>query len=273
MHERVQLAKVGAPAADIEGMATTPANHRPRSASTPDHHREPDAWIAILSLPPARRTFAGLALVAVALGGFSLLNLSLGQTSALLRLFDTAYEANFSTWLSSAMWLAAAGCAGTVAGAARNVGDANAGPWLLSAGCFLLLAIDETAQAHELIVGPSIDAIAWTTGLAHGPARLAAVACAGLAMLALATWLWPWLRALPPTLRSRLLLAGTVFVGGAFGLEVLSRLVTTHYLSPFEELGEMLGVALLITALSPCVRGVIARVPERDARGMSPGTG
>ncbi|HEU4721524.1 MAG TPA: hypothetical protein VFS59_09195 [Gemmatimonadaceae bacterium] len=220
-----------------------------------------DVVVAILPLPSARRMFGVLAFAAAALCGLSLLDLALGQTSPLLRLFDTAYEGNVPTWLSSAMWLAAGLFAYAIGVAARRLEDPSGGRWLLLGGCFLLLAVDETAQAHELVVGPLIDAVEQVTGLAHGPARLAAVACAGAGLLALAAWLWPWMRALPQALQARLLAAGVVFVGGALGLEVLSRLVETQYLSPFEELGEMLGVALLLTALLPYVRAIIARTP------------
>lgn len=187
----------------------------------------------------------------------------------MLRLFDTAFEANVSTWLSSAVWLAATGCACMVGAAGHRLGDADGARWLVLGGCFLLLAIDETAQAHELLVGPAIDLAEAATGLAHGPARLAAAAGAGAALLGLAAWLWPWLQRLPHDLRSRLLVAGALFVGGALGLEVASRLVETRYLSPFEELGEMLGVAVLLTALLPYVRAVVARLPA----GAAPPTG
>lgn len=219
----------------------------------------------LVRLPDAQRTFRVLALIALTLFVLTQVSIALDQSSALLLRFDTGYEANVGTWFSSAMWLAAGGLACAIGGAGRRRQDSTANRWLLLGGLFTLLALDETGQLHEVTVGPLIDAVERFTGLAHGPARLIAVGCVGMVLVAFGAWLWPWMRSLPSALRWRLVFAGTVFVGGSVGLEVVSRLYETPYLSPFEELAEMLGVALLVMALLPYVRGVVARPPTEPA--------
>ena len=74
-----------------------------------------------------------------------------------------------------------------------------------------------------------------------------------------AAWPWPWLQR-PPTTCGRACWSQAQCSPAALGLEVVSRIVATRYLSPFEELGEMLGLAVLLTALLPYVRGVVARL-------------
>ena len=214
---------------------------------------------ALLALPSPRSLLAGLSLAALALFALSELRIALDTTNALLLRFDTANEANVATWFSSAMWLVAGTLACTIGAAGRRLRDPGANRWLVLGAVFTLLAIDETGQLHEVTVGPLMDTIKTVSGLGHGPARVAAVGFVGLVLVAFATWLWPWLWRLPRALRSQLVLAGAVFVGGSVGLEVVSRLYESRQLSPFEELAEMLGVALLLTSLLPYVSGAVAR--------------
>jgi hypothetical protein len=226
-----------------------------------------DTGVVLLRLPPTRSTFAVLVVIALVLFGLTYLNIALDQTSDLLRQFDTGDEANVPTWFSSMLWLTAAGLAGAVGAAGRRLGEANGSRWLLLALGFALLSLDEAGQLHEETVGPLMDAVKDVTGLGQTPARLLAVAVVGIALVAIAAWLWPWLRTLPRPLFQRLVLAGAVFVSGSLVLEVIARLADTKYLSPFEELGEMIGVALLLTALMPCVRGVLAQLPATQTGG------
>jgi hypothetical protein len=216
----------------------------------------------VLVPAPARRSaIASLSAVALVLCALSLLSSASDGEHSLLRQFDTGVEANLATWFASALWLAAGALAAALAAAGRRTGMRGWSRWALLAGIFMLLSIDDSAQFHEQTVGPLMDAVRGVTGLQQAPARAVAAACVAVALLAGAAWLWPWLRSLPRPLALQLALAATVFVGGAFALEVVSRLVDTRYLSPFEELCEMLGVTVLIAALLPFVRAVLLRPP------------
>lgn len=219
----------------------------------------------LVPLPEGRSTFVVLAAVALALFVLTQISIALDGTSDLLLRFDTGYEANVATWFSSAMWLAAAGLALAIGGAARRADEPAARSWLIVGALFVLLALDETGQLHEETVGPLMNAVESVTGLSETPARLLAVLCvlAGLGLLL--AWLWPWLRSLPGQLRRQFALAAVLFVGGSLGLEVVSRMSDTAHLSPFEELFEMLSVALVVAALLPAVRAVLVRLPsQRD---------
>lgn len=210
---------------------------------------------------PRHSAITGLSGAALILCALSLLSIATDGEHRLLREFDTGLEANFATWFSSALWLTAGVLAAVLAAAGRRTASRSWSRWALLAGMFALLSADESAQFHEQTVGPLMDAVRNATGLAQAPARVVAAAFIGVALLAGVAWLWPWLRSLPRPLALQLALAATVFVGGALVLEVVSRLVVTRYLSPFEELFEMLGVTVLIAALLPCVRAVLVRPP------------
>jgi uncharacterized membrane protein YhaH (DUF805 family) len=224
----------------------------------------PAPQASALLLPSPTATLAVLALAAVALFALSCLDIALDHTSALLLQFETGDEANVATWWASTTWLVAGGLALAIGVAGRRLHARGASRWIVLGCVFALLAADETAQFHEQAVGPLMDAVQSLTGLGHTSARLLSAGSVGMVLLAGAIWLAPWLRALPRTLARRLVVAGTIFVGGSVGLEVLSRMVTTRYLSPFEELCEMLGVALLIAALVPYVRTVTASPAVRS---------
>lgn len=211
--------------------------------------REARGGTLVVALPSPSQALAVLAVLALALAALSVLDIALGRSITLLRQFNTGNEANVATMYASTLWLAAAVLAWAIGHATQRARAVGASRWLLLAGVFALLALDETSQLHEQTVGPLMDAAKSVTGSDTTGARLLAVGCVGLVLVAGAAWLWPWLRSLPAPLMWQLVLAGGLFAGGALGLEIVSRLVETAYLSPFEELGEMLGVSVLLAAL------------------------
>src|ERR1041384_8225692 len=87
---------------------------RPTVASQPG----PDG---LVPLPDARTTFLVLSLAALALFIVTQVSIALDYESDLLLRFDTGFEANVATWFSSALWLAAAGLAFALGGAARRL--------------------------------------------------------------------------------------------------------------------------------------------------------
>lgn len=217
---------------------------------------------ALIPLPNPRATLIAIAAIALVFFGATVAHIATDTDSALLARLNSGHEANLPTWFASGLWASAALLAFSMGEAARRLGDAIDRRWTLLGALFLLLSIDEAAQLHEQTVGPLMDAVESATGLDGAGAKLIAVAVIGAVLAVIAVWLWPWLRSLSGRLRLRLLLAGAVFVSGSLGLEVISRLAdssTANYLSPLEELCEMLGVGLLVVTLLPASRGVLAR--------------
>lgn len=223
---------------------------------------------ALIPLPSPRTTFSAIVAIALLFFAASVAYIAADGDSDLLARLDTGGEANLPTWFASALWACAALLAFSMGEAARRLGDALDRRWTLLGALFALLSIDEAAQLHEETVGPLMDSVESVTGLDGAAAKLIAVAVIGAVLAALAIWLWPWLRSLSSRLRLRLLLAGAIFVSGSLGLEVISRLAdssTAEYLSPLEELCEMIGVGLLVATLLPAARGVLARTgPDGD---------
>ena len=122
-------------------------------------------------------------------------------------------------------------------------GDRFARHWFGLSAAFLALSIDEVAGVHEAI-NTVID-IPWTIP--------AAVVVAIIGMLYL-----PFLWHLPPATRRQTLLAGTLFVGGAVGVEhatdwfLANRTMDSleyNLLTAAEEGLEMIGVVVFIHAL------------------------
>jgi hypothetical protein len=217
---------------------------------------------ALVPLPHQRTTLLCIATIALVFFAASVAYIATDNESTLLARLDSGGEANLPTWFASALWAWAALLAFSMGEAARRLGDAVDRRWTLLGVLFALLSIDEAAQLHEETVGPLMDGVESVTGLDGAGAKLIAVAVIGAVLVALAVWLWPWLRSLSGRLRLRLLFAGAVFVSGSLGLEVISRLADSsaaEYLSPLEELCEMLGVGLLVVTLLPAARGVLAR--------------
>lgn len=208
-----------------------------------------------LALPASRSVLAVLVAIAAAFAvatlGLRLVERQLSLPAWLAQL-DTAEEANAATWFSSAMLLAAAALVLALAVPRR---------WILAA-TLLVLSLDETAQLHEGTAGPVKQVVGGLTGSGGTVARGLAVAVAAAVLVAVAAFFYPWLRSLARPLRRRVTLAAAIYVTGAFGLEVGARMLETAvgggegvsaYVSIVEELAEMVGVAMLIAALAPCL--------------------
>lgn len=184
---------------------------------------------------------------------------SLSRTFNLARMrFDLDAEISIPTWYTSALLGGAASLALVSGLKARELRRPAWGGWLLVAVGLAFLSMDEAAQIHELLNGEdSIGAqLNDVVGLDFIKFEWVIPAAAGVVVgLPL---LIPFLLRLPRRTLALFVLAGLVYLSGAFGLETYQgEYIETHpidgwgyhVLSATEETVEMAGVVILITAV------------------------
>ena len=126
----------------------------------------------------------------------------------LLPRFSLSFESNVPTWFASSLLLVSAIVAGHIAGLPTS---AQRRSWWVVAAAFGWASLDEAAELHESL-GGLFDT--------RGALYFDWVISAAVVPLALAIALWPWLRALPPGTRRRMILASLVYFGGAVVMEL-----------------------------------------------------
>ncbi|HEY5921396.1 MAG TPA: hypothetical protein VIV11_06985 [Kofleriaceae bacterium] len=164
---------------------------------------------------------------------------------ALLPKLSLSYEGNLPTWLSSSLLLACAVVAGAIA-SARPPWHRH---WWGITAVLTWMSIDEAIELHEHL-GTSVE----LGGLLYFdwviPAACIVVLLAGI--------YWPFLRALAPASRKRLLIAAAIYLGGALVVEMPLGWWTDQYGSDnlgyglidwVEETLEMVGITLALVAL------------------------
>jgi hypothetical protein len=176
-----------------------------------------------------------------------------GQLLGLVPLFRLDREANLPTWWSSTMLLFAAVVLAALGHADRRRTARWHGHWTALAVIFLAMAIDETAQMHE-IVGRVVRKLGNTTGVFYMAWTLPALAF----VVAVGVSYLRFLLALPRATAIGFVVAGALYVGGALGFELIgSPIDQLHqerhpllaYLTLFEETLEMAGVVLFVACL------------------------
>lgn len=221
---------------------------------------------------------AGL-VVASTLAGAALYFLDLGEAGFLwVQLFWIDSETNLPSMYSSATLLAAAVLLMLIALATRCAGAPYARHWGAMTVVFTYLGFDEGARIHERTVEP-LRALLGRTSLPSstfidvGPAW---VVLGGIFVLIFVAAYLRFLRDLPARMRTLLLLAGGLYVGGALGFEILSGMHAVEHgqenavfaiLVTIEETLEMLGVAVFIYALLCQLESRVSRVEVRLDRG------
>jgi hypothetical protein len=194
-------------------------------------------------------------LISTALGHGNLL----GWVSA----FNVNRESNIPTWFSSIMLATAAGLLALIAYLKHGSRDPFAGRWLILAVIFLFLSCDETALLHErstafvvlFVKNKFLSYVAW-------------VVPAGILLVVFAVGYLKFLLHLPPRFRKLFVVAGALYVMGAFGMELVTgaigRLVLNgrvHFLfEASEEMMEMAGVILFLRALLLYVKEHVGNV-------------
>jgi hypothetical protein len=152
--------------------------------------------------PLARWLFA-IVCVTSALG----LCVELAHIESLVPALSLSYESNVPTWVATILLFSSALAAGTIARDAvlfrRH--------WWGVAAVFAYASLDEAAELHEHLGGQFdfggvlyFDWIVWAVVL----------------LVALALVFWPFVRALAPATRKRLVIAGCIYIGGAVVMEL-----------------------------------------------------
>jgi hypothetical protein len=188
---------------------------------------------------------------------------------SLLRLFDVGEEASIPTWYSSFTLLLSSVLLAVIAAAKRERRDRYTLHWLGLSVIFLFLSMDEVLRAHEALGGQEIQPLL-SRFLGFSPSGFIyffwVVPGAAFVLVFVLAYL-RFLVRLPKQTRRLFLVAGTLFVLGALGFEMLSARIASEYdketwqnlggipkiivgiQTSIEEFLEMLGASVFVYAL------------------------
>lgn len=182
------------------------------------------------------------------------------------RLADLDSEAAVPTWLSTMLMAAAAVLCWTES---RLTDPGQRRRWALLGFGFLILSIDEVAGLHGSMRGPVRRLLDIDNPLFYGWVLPAIILIA-----AAAVYFYPLIPALPTKVRRRVLIAGTAFVVGAIGLEMVGGVLaqsgmrdgwTYFMVSTIEELVEIISVFFFVDTMAMwfAERGTAMRLSVR----------
>jgi hypothetical protein len=197
-----------------------------------------------------------------------------------LRIFDVGEERSIPTWFQSTALAMSAFLLATIAVAVRRRGHRWALHWGALAAIVLFLSVDEVAAIHEA-VGADLKYLLETTAdiTPGGAISFFWVVPGMLVVAAVIVTFARFVRRLPPVTRRLILVAGGLFLAGAFGFEMLSAQVVAlaggvadwqqagdapkiavGLLTSVEEMLEMLGGVTLVYALLRHLRDHIGTI-------------
>ncbi len=168
------------------------------------------------------------------------------------RQFSLGEEANVTTWYSAMLLASCALCLAAIAFVLPRDGGNYRRHWLILALIFVYMSMDETAVIHEMTIRPLRNAFDLGGVLYYAWILPAAL----LMAIFLASYLG-FLKHLPSSSRNRFILAGLVYVGGAFGTEIFIGYwwdtygdnFTNGMLNVIQESMEIAGASLFLSAL------------------------
>jgi hypothetical protein len=195
----------------------------------------------------------GLTIASVA-GQFAKYMLGYTTFGGLITLFDLNLEQNVPTWYSTAQLLFCALLLGIIAWDKKNNGDRYAWYWVILTLIFLGLSLDETASLHEMTIKPLRSALK-----AKGVLHFTWVVPGAVFVLIFTLAYVRLFVELPPKIRWLIGIAGTIYVGGALGMELIGGYYASFYggqgnmtfamLATIEEVCEMTGILIFLYAL------------------------
>ncbi|WP_435772037.1 hypothetical protein [Nocardioides sp. SYSU DS0651] len=176
----------------------------------------------------------------------------------MVRQFDLNAEGNLAAWFSSFVLTICAGLALLVTVVLRLRGRRMAGRWGAMAAVFLLMAVDETSQLHDMATGPLRNGL----GLDFGALYFAWLIPALLLLAAGAVYFTPLFASLSHAVLPRFVFAIVVYLTGAVVFEMIGGSVVEDgraalsYLAvmTMEESLEITGGLLLVNALLTLLR-------------------
>lgn len=167
--------------------------------------------------------------------------------------FNLDAENNIPTYYSSLLLLTAAGLLYVISKAMKKRGNIYANYWLSLSLIFLYLSIDESSSIHELLIHPLRSALNLS-----GVLYFSWVIVGFAVVIAIAIIYLRFLLELPRNTKISFVLAASVYVGGALGIELLGGFYSSNYgesnyvyglITTTEEMLEMTGVVIFINAL------------------------
>lgn len=224
----------------------------------------------MITLSPRKLT-RGLLLVVLVLG---IINLGEGYhrflygdvdtpMATVLSIFDIDKEDTVATWFAVMLLAASAGILAIIALLKVRAGDRFRRHWIGLASIFAFLSLDESASLHERTRALFMDWIDIAGVFYYGWVILY-----GALVVVFAVAYLRFLFHLPPVSRKLFALAGTVYVGGALGAEMLQGQMTVVYgsgvqtgvVTLIEELLELTGAVIFVHALMDYLRGIASTV-------------
>ncbi len=199
---------------------------------------------------------------------------------SLPRQFDLNGEANLAAWFQSSLLLTCAVLTLALASHYRDQRAPLAHRWVALSGLFALMAIDESAQLHDMFTGPLRRGLEIDFGVFYFAWLLPAVG-----FLAVCAWYFaPVAFSLPAAIYKRLIGALGVYFGGAIVVEMISGFAVEsgrqstpyHLVLTIEESCEIAGTLLVVGALFTMLRMVQPRttvVLSDGTVGISPAGG
>jgi hypothetical protein len=196
----------------------------------------------------------------------------------LVPLFDLGTDSSVPTWYASITLLICSLLLAIISMAKREDNDPFTLHWEALSFIFLYLSIDEVARIHE-VIGDTL----WKfTGPTHGLLYFTWVIYGLAFILILIPAYINFLRHLPIKTMRLFILAGTIYVGGALGMEMVNaryadlygfKNLTYQLMTAVEEFLEMSGIAIFIYALmsyvatqSSQMKTVTVQIEEKDFR-------
>jgi hypothetical protein len=170
-----------------------------------------------------------------------------------LRHFALDAERSLPAWYESLMMAAASALLAVIAALSRYRDPRNRLQWTLLAAIFILMSMDEIVSFHEITIEPMRNAFQ-LTGFLH----FAWVILAAPVLAALALFFIPFMLRLPLRTAIRFVIAGGLFVAGAFGLEFVGgyfasssgvESIPYKIAASCEEILEIVGMTLFVTSV------------------------
>ena len=165
-----------------------------------------------------------------------------------LRLFDTAEEANVTSWFSSELLFIGAILVLMISRVKVHHSDPYSRHWSILAAIFFFLSLDELASIHEMSI-KSLRNVFGVTGVFYFSWVIIAIPL----VLLLGLFFLRFVLSLPRSTRIQFIVAGTLFLTGAVGFEMLGGLFHESSFYRFfvtvEETLENLGAGIFIISL------------------------
>ena len=173
--------------------------------------------------------------------------------------FNLDRELNFPTWYSALMIAFCSLLLKLIATGKKQQGDRYTKDWLLLSRIFCLMAIDEVASIHEILIIPEVSEALNLPWFLHSAWVIPGI----VFVVWFARRFSKFVRHLAPKFRSYFMLAACIYIGGALIMEMIG----SHYaesigqqhilyasIATGEEFLEMTGIVVFIYALLAYLR-------------------